>query len=167
MQNPIPVFRIIVPFLLMFFWISAGIGLAGSAADIEKYTKILQDSAKTSQERSYAAQQLGFAGLDSDAAAHALAGILKNDGDADVRTSAAKSLGMVGLPDTAYIQALIQALDNDNSPAVRSAAAEGLALIGQDSTAAAQALKNAAGNDSNADVRRIAAKVYNQITSTE
>jgi HEAT repeat protein len=143
-----------------------GAAMAGSAAQIASQVEILQDTSKSSQERSAAAQELGVVGLDSDAAAQALVAVIENDSDPKVRASAAKGLGMVGLPQAAYIQPLIQTLQNDGSPAVRYAAAEGLRIIGVDSASAKQALKNAAENDSNAEVRRIASKVYNQITST-
>jgi HEAT repeat protein len=143
-----------------------GAAMAGSAAQIASQVKILQDTSKSSQERSAAAQELGVVGLDSDAAAQALVEIIENDSDPKVRASAAKALGMVGLPQAAYIQTLIQTLQNDGSPEVRYAAAEGLRIIGVDSASAKQALKNAAENDSNADVRRMASKVYHQITSS-
>jgi HEAT repeat protein len=167
MKGSIPVSRIMTAFLLTVVLASAGIALAGSAAEIEKYTNRLQNKDSTPHERSYAAQQLGFAGLDSPAAAQALTGALENDRDAGVRASAAIALGIVGLPDSAYIEALIKALKSDSNPAVRSAAAQGLDLIGGDSAAAAQALKKAAVNDPSANVRKIAAKVYNRITSTD
>ena len=139
--------------------------MAGSAAQIASQVEILQDTSKSSQERSAAALEMGVVGLDSDAAAQALVETIENDSDPKVRASAAKALGMVGLPQAAYIQTLIQTLQNDGSPEVRYAAAEGLRIIGVDSPSAKQALKNAAENDSNANVRQIAIEVYNQITS--
>jgi HEAT repeat protein len=153
-------------FLTVFLLNLPGAVMAGSAAQIASQVEILQDTSRSSQERSAAAQELGVVGLDSDAAAQALVEVIENDSDPKVRASAAKALGMVGLPQAAYIQTLIQTLQNDGSPAVRYAAAEGLRLIGVDSASAKQALKNAAENDSNAEVRRMASKVYNQITST-
>ena len=141
--------------------------MAGSAAQIASQVEILQDTSKSSQERSAAAQELGVVGLDSDAAGQALVEIIENDSDPKIRASAAKALGMVGLPQAAYIQTLIQTLQNDGSPAVRYAAAEGLRIIGVDSASAKQALKGAAENDGNAEVRRMASKVYDQITSTD
>ena len=144
-----------------------GAVMAGSAAQIASQVEILQNTSRSSQERSAAAQELGVVGLDSDAAAHALVEIIENDSDPKIRASAAKALGMVGLPQAAYIQTLIQTLQNDGSPAVRYAAAEGLRIIGVDSASAKQALKGAAENDGNAEVRRMASKVYDQITSTD
>ena len=141
--------------------------MAGSAAQIASQVEILQDTSKSSQERSAAAQEIGVVGLDSDAAGQALVEIIENDSDPKVRASAAKALGIVGLPQAAYIQTLIQILQNDGSPAVRYAAAEGLRIIGVDSASAKQALKGTAENDSNAEVRRMASKVYDQITSTD
>ena len=40
--------------------------MAGSAAQIASQVEILQDTSKSSQERSAAAKELGFVGLDSD-----------------------------------------------------------------------------------------------------
>ena len=160
-------FRIAFLFFLSVFLLNPpGAAVAGSAAQIASQVEILQDTSKSSQERSAAAQELGVVGLDSDAAAQALVEVIENDSDPKVRASAAKALGMVGLPQAAYIQTLIQTLQNDGSPEVRYAAAEGLRIIGVDSASAKQALKNAAENDSNAEVRRMASKVYDQITST-
>ena len=167
MDRPILSLRNAFLFLLtVLLLILPSAAMAGSAAQIASQVEILQDTSKSSRERSAAAQELGFVGLDSDAAAQALVEIIENDGDPKVRASAAKALGMVGLPQAAYIQTLIQTLQNDGSPAVRYAAAEGLRIIGVDSASAKQALKNAAENDSNAEVRRMASKVYDQITST-
>ena len=167
MKQPIPSLRNAFLFLVTVSLLnSPGAAMAGSAAQIASQVEILQDTSKSSQERSAAAQELGIVGLDSDAAAQALVEIIENDGDPKVRASAAQALGMVGLPQAAYIQTLIQTLQNDDSPAVRYAAAEGLRIIGVDSESAKQALKNAAENDSNAKVRRMAKVVYDQITST-
>ena len=167
MKQPILSLRNALLFLLTVSLLNLpSVVMAGSAAQIASQVKILQDTSKSSQERSAAAQELGIVGLDSDAAAQALVEIIDNDNDPKVRASAAKALGMVGLPQAAYIQTLIQTLQNDGSPEVRYAAAEGLRIIGVDSASAKQALKNAAENDSNADVRRMASKVYHQITSS-
>ena len=167
MKQPILSLRNAFLFLLTVFLLNLpGAAMAGSAAQIASQVEILQDTSKSSQERSAAAQELGVVGLDSDAAAQALVGIIENDSEPKVRASAAKALGMVGLPQAAYIQTLIQTLQNDDSPEVRYAAAEGLRIIGVDSASAKQALINAAENDSNAEVRRMASKVYDQITST-
>ena len=153
--------------LFLSLLIAPGAAWAGSAAQIPSQVEILQDTSRSSQERSAAAQELGIVGLDSNIAAQALYETIQNDSDPTVRASAAEALGMVGLPAGAYIQALIQALQYDNNPAVRSAAAKGLRIIGADSAAAKQALENAAQNDSNTEVRRIASKVYNQIMSSD
>jgi len=167
MKQPILSLRNAFLFLLTVSLLNLpSVVMAGRAAPIASQVKILQDTSKSSQERSAAAQELGVVGLDSNAAAQALVEIIENDSDPKVRASAAKALGMVGLPQAAYIQTLIQTLQNDGSPEVRYAAAEGLRIIGVDSASAKQALKNAAENDSNAEVRRMAAKVYHQITSS-
>ena len=167
MKQPILSLRNTFLFFLAVFLLNLpGAVMAGSAAQIASQVEILQDTSKGSQERSAAAQELGVVGLDSDAAAQALVGIIENDSDPKVRASAAEALGMVGLPQAAYIQTLIQTLQNDGSPEVRYAAAEGLRIIGVDSPSAKQALKNTAENDSNAKVRQIAIEVYNQITSS-
>lgn len=166
MKQPILSFRNLFLFLLTASLLNPSGAMGGSAAQIASQVEILQDTSKSSQERSAAAQELGIVGLDSDAAAQALVEIIENDGDPKVRASAAQALGMVGLPQAAYIQTLVQTLQNDDVPEVRYAAAEGLRIIGVDSESAKQALNNAAENDSNAKVRRIAKEVYNQITSS-
>jgi len=167
MKQPILSLRNSFLFLLTVFLLNLpGAVMAGSAAQIASQVEILQDTSRSSQQRSAAAQELGVVGLDSDAAAQVLVEIIENDSDPKVRTSAAKALGMVGLPQAAYIQTLIQTLQNDGSPEVRYTAAEGLRIIGVDSPSAKQALKNAAEDDSNVEVRRMASKVYDQITSS-
>ena len=162
MKQPILSFRNLFLFLLTASLLNPSGAMGGSAAQIASQVEILQDTSKSSQERSAAAQELGIVGLDSDAAAQALVEII----EPKVRASAAQALGMVGLPQAAYIQTLVQTLQNDDVPEVRYAAAEGLRIIGVDSESAKQALNNAAENDSNAKVRRIAKEVYNQITSS-
>ena len=102
MKQPIFILRNAVLFLLTVSLLNLpSAAMADSAAQTASQVKILQDASKSPQERSAAALELGVAGLDSDAAAQALVGIIENDSDPKVRASAAKALGMVGLPQAA------------------------------------------------------------------
>jgi hypothetical protein len=80
MKQPILSLRNSFLFLLTVFLLNLpGAVMAGSAAQIDSQVEILQDTSRSSQQRSAAAQELGIVGLDSDAAAQALVEIIEEE----------------------------------------------------------------------------------------
>ena len=80
MKQPILSLRNSFLFLLTVFLLNLpGAVMGGSAAQIASQVEILQDTSRSSQQRSAAAQELGIVGLDSDAAAQALVEIIEEE----------------------------------------------------------------------------------------
>jgi HEAT repeat protein len=93
----------------------------------------------------------------------ALIEALKNDKEAQVRSSAAEALRSIGKQAASAVPALAEALQKDKDAEVRSSAGSALDSIGKEAASAVPALIQALKNDKEADVRSNAASALGSI----
>jgi HEAT repeat protein len=116
--------------------------------DIPKNLELLKSS-RRSEDRAFAAEQLGLRGQvrssDVKEAVEPLAAAVTADGSANVRKAAATALGRIALEPDKAVPALTSAL-KDKAVDVRMAAASALAAFGAEARSALPALRELAAD---------------------